>query len=79
MFGKGIVQTVTPLPINGRVAVTVAHYEMPKHNNINKRGIPVDIPVNVDWPKDDILACLPPTAFKMPRWFSPDYSTQAIV
>ena len=46
-FGKAIVQTVRPLANdNGGVAITVARYETPKHNNINKKGIPVDIPLS---------------------------------
>jgi carboxyl-terminal processing protease len=67
-FGKGIVQTVKPMSNeNGGVAVTVARYETPKHNNINKRGIPVDIPASVDCPKDDVAVCLPVDAFKKPQ------------
>ena len=67
-FGKGIVQTVKPMSNdNGGVAVTVARYETPKHNNINKRGIPVDIPASVDCPKDDVSACLPTNAFRKPQ------------
>lgn len=66
-FGKAIVQTVRPLANdNGGVAITVARYETPKHNNINKKGIPVDIPTSVDCPKDDVSACLPSNAFKKP-------------
>jgi hypothetical protein len=37
----------------------VARYETPKHNNINKAGIPVDEATNVGCPKDDALAFLP--------------------
>lgn len=60
-FGKGIVQTVKPMSNdNGGVAVTVARYETPKHNNINKRGIPVDIPASVDCPKDDVQSSYTP-------------------
>ena len=67
-FGKGIVQTVKPMSNdNGGVAVTVARYETPKHNNINKRGIPVDIPASVDCPKDDVSSCLPANAFRKPQ------------
>ena len=43
-FGKGIIQNVQELR-QGGVAVTVAKYETPLHNNINKVGIPVDVPV----------------------------------
>jgi carboxyl-terminal processing protease len=63
-FGKGIVQTILPLKNNnGGIAVTVARYETPQHHDINKRGIPVDIAVPVDCPKDDASACLPVAAF----------------
>lgn len=59
-FGKGIIQTVRELSDrNGGVAVTVARYETPQHNDINKSGIPVDVPTNVECPKDDALACIP--------------------
>lgn len=59
-FGKGIIQTIRELSDRkGGVAVTVARYETPQHNNINKAGIPVDVATNVDCPKDDALACLP--------------------
>ncbi|KAJ1432962.1 ClpP/crotonase-like domain-containing protein [Ochromonadaceae sp. CCMP2298] len=40
-FGKGIIQNLQQLR-QGGVAVTTARYETPLHNNINKRGIPVD-------------------------------------
>lgn len=43
-FGKGIIQTIRQLSNdNGGVAVTVAKYETPQHNNINKQGIAVSI------------------------------------
>lgn len=59
-FGKGIIQTVRELSDkNGGVAVTVARYETPQHNDINKSGIAVDVPTNVECPKDDALACIP--------------------
>ena len=59
-FGKGIIQTIRELSDkNGGVAVTVARYETPKHNDINKSGISVDVQTNVDCPKDDALACIP--------------------
>lgn len=59
-FGKGIIQTIRELSDkNGGVAVTVARYETPNHNDINKSGIPVDVETNVECPKDDALACIP--------------------
>lgn len=59
-FGKGIIQTIRELSDNsGGVAVTVARYETPQHNDINKSGISVDVKSNVECAKDDALACLP--------------------
>mmetsp|Transcript_17027 Transcript_17027/g.28550 ORF Transcript_17027/g.28550 Transcript_17027/m.28550 type:complete len:452 (+) Transcript_17027:43-1398(+) len=40
-FGKGIIQNLQELRAGG-VAVTTTRYETPSHNDINKRGIPVD-------------------------------------
>lgn len=57
-FGKGVVQTVSPLSDGAAVAVTVARYETPKHIDINKKGI---VP-NVEraCAEDvDVLSCLP--------------------
>ena len=51
-FGKGIVQTIRELSNeNGGVAITVARYETPKHNDINKQGIPVNVTTSVECPK----------------------------
>jgi carboxyl-terminal processing protease len=59
-FGKGIIQTIRELSDhNGGVAVTLARYETPKHNDINKSGIPVDQETDVECPKDNAMACLP--------------------
>lgn len=59
-FGKGVIQTIRELSDNnGGVAVTIARYETPKHNDINKSGISVDQATVVECPKDDALACLP--------------------
>jgi carboxyl-terminal processing protease len=59
-FGKGIIQTIRELSDqNGGVAVTVARYETPNHNDINKAGIAVDETTNVDCAKDDATACVP--------------------
>mmetsp|Transcript_43725 Transcript_43725/g.138204 ORF Transcript_43725/g.138204 Transcript_43725/m.138204 type:complete len:469 (-) Transcript_43725:1230-2636(-) len=41
-FGKGVVQTVTPLFDGSAVASTIARYETPNHEDINKKGIEVD-------------------------------------
>lgn len=62
-FGKGIIQTIRQLGYdNGGVAVTVARYETPSHNDINKSGIPVDI--SVDCNDDDAATCVPASALK---------------
>jgi carboxyl-terminal processing protease len=67
-FGKGIVQTIRELlNNNGGVAITVAQYEMPKHNDINKQGIPVDVPTSVECPKSDVTVCLSSSVFKKPQ------------
>mmetsp|Transcript_14663 Transcript_14663/g.40756 ORF Transcript_14663/g.40756 Transcript_14663/m.40756 type:complete len:475 (+) Transcript_14663:183-1607(+) len=59
-FGKGIIQTIRELSDgNGGVAVTVARYETPQHNDINKSGIAVEKSVDVECAKNDALACLP--------------------
>ncbi|GFH60776.1 hypothetical protein CTEN210_17252 [Chaetoceros tenuissimus] len=63
-FGKGIIQTIRQLGYdNGGVAVTVARYETPLHNNINKAGIPVDIE-SKDCDNDDAVVCVPSSALK---------------
>ena len=41
-FGKGVIQNLQELRGGAGVAVTIAKYETPNHNNINKIGIPVD-------------------------------------
>ena len=41
-FGKGVVQTVSPLFDGSGVAVTIAKYETPNKIGINKKGIEVD-------------------------------------
>jgi len=45
-FGKGVVQTVTPLVDGSGVAVTIARYETPNKIDINKKGIEVDGPAS---------------------------------
>ena len=62
-FGKGIIQTIRQLGYdNGGVAVTVARYETPLHNNINKSGISVD--VDVECSEEDVTICVPTSALK---------------
>ena len=67
-FGKGVVQTIRGLSDNnGGLAITVARYETPKHNNINKQGIAVDFPTSVSCPKDDASDCLKGVPFNKPE------------
>lgn len=62
-FGKGIVQTIRELSNgNGGVAVTIARYETPKHNDINKKGISVDVTVD-SCTSTDAVTCLPASVF----------------
>jgi carboxyl-terminal processing protease len=51
-FGKGVIQNLQGLR-QGGVAITIAKYETPNHNNINKIGIPVS---------KEIADCEPTTA-----------------
>lgn len=44
-FGKGLVQTILPLPDQSAVAITTAKYLTPKGTDINKKGIAPDITV----------------------------------
>lgn len=67
-FGKGIIQTIRPLSNdNGGISITVARYETPNHNDINKQGVSVDVNTKVDCPKDDATACLTAKAFQKPQ------------
>lgn len=66
-FGKGIVQTIRELSDgNGGVAVTIARYETPLHNDINKKGIHVDVKVD-SCTNTDAVSCIPSTAFSKPK------------
>jgi carboxyl-terminal processing protease len=49
-FGKGVMQTLTPLPDGAAIKITTAHYLTPNHRDINLRGIDPD--VRVDENKD---------------------------
>ncbi|HTU82732.1 MAG TPA: S41 family peptidase [Candidatus Acidoferrales bacterium] len=49
-FGKGVMQTLTPLPDGSAIKITTAHYLTPSHRDINLRGIVPD--VLVDEPSD---------------------------
>ena len=44
-FGKAVIQSVEELTDSSAVVVTIARYETPKRYDINKKGIPVDVPV----------------------------------
>ncbi|HTX59566.1 MAG TPA: S41 family peptidase [Verrucomicrobiae bacterium] len=45
-FGKGVMQTLTPLPDGAAIKVTTAHYLTPRHRDINLRGIDPDLQVS---------------------------------
>jgi carboxyl-terminal processing protease len=49
-FGKGVMQTLTPLPDGAAIKVTTAHYLTPNKHDINLRGIEPDL--RVDEPKN---------------------------
>jgi carboxyl-terminal processing protease len=49
-FGKGVMQTLTPLPDGAAIKITTAHYLTPNRRDINLRGIDPDIAV--DEPRD---------------------------
>jgi carboxyl-terminal processing protease len=49
-FGKGVMQTLTPLPDGAAIKITTAHYLTPNRRDINLRGIDPD--VRVDEPRD---------------------------
>ncbi len=42
-FGKGVMQTLTPLPDGAAIKITTAHYLTPSHRDINLRGIDPDV------------------------------------
>ena len=54
-FGKGLIQTVVPLSDGSAVAVTVARYQTPSGEDINRKGITPDAPL----PERDSLGFLP--------------------
>jgi carboxyl-terminal processing protease len=45
-FGKGVMQTLTPLPDGAAIKITTAHYLTPSHRDINLRGIVPDVSVD---------------------------------
>jgi carboxyl-terminal processing protease len=44
-FGKGVMQTLTPLPDGAAIKITTAHYLTPSHRDINLKGIEPDVAV----------------------------------
>jgi carboxyl-terminal processing protease len=44
-FGKGVMQTLTPLPDGAAIKITTAHYLTPAHRDINLRGIEPNVVV----------------------------------
>jgi carboxyl-terminal processing protease len=45
-FGKGVMQTLTPLPDGAAIKITTAHYLTPNNRDINLRGIDPDVAVD---------------------------------
>jgi len=44
-FGKGVMQTLTPLPDGSAIKITTAHYLTPNGKDINLRGIKPDVSI----------------------------------
>jgi len=62
-FGKGVVQSIYPLPDSGALKITTARYVTPLGRDIQHKGIDPDVVVNqnpdpalIDTPKDQQLA-----------------------
>ncbi|HEY1654065.1 MAG TPA: S41 family peptidase [Candidatus Tumulicola sp.] len=45
-FGKGVMQTLTPLPDGAAIKITTAHYLTPRRRDINLRGIEPDLAID---------------------------------
>lgn len=45
-FGKGVMQTLTPLADGAAIKITTAHYLTPRHRDINLKGINPDVVVS---------------------------------
>ncbi|XP_030459411.1 carboxyl-terminal-processing peptidase 2, chloroplastic [Syzygium oleosum] len=56
-FGKGKIQSVFQLSDGSGLAVTVARYETPAHNDIDKVGVIPDHPLPKAFPKDEEGFC----------------------
>jgi len=50
-FGKGVMQTLTPLPDGAAIKITTAHYLTPSHRDINLKGIEPDVVVDEGDPR----------------------------
>ena len=46
-YGKGLIQRITPLPLNTAMNVTIAKYLTPNGNDINKNGIKPDYEIKM--------------------------------
>ncbi|MDQ2680315.1 MAG: S41 family peptidase [Candidatus Eremiobacteraeota bacterium] len=44
-FGKGVMQTLTPLPGGAAIKITTQHYLTPKHRDINHKGLDPDLKI----------------------------------
>lgn len=55
---QGVVQTIEEVGQGCGVSVTIAAYSTPKGNNINKKGIEVDIPSTCE-ASDPAVSCIP--------------------
>ncbi|KAK6265541.1 hypothetical protein QUC31_016378 [Theobroma cacao] len=56
-YGKGKIQSVFQLSDGSGLAVTVARYETPAHNDIDKIGVIPDHPLPNSFPKDEDAFC----------------------
>jgi carboxyl-terminal processing protease len=55
---QGVVQTIESVSQGAGVSVTIARYETPQGNNINKKGLEVDVPVQCE-AAQEAVSCLP--------------------
>eukprot|EP00286_Rhodomonas_abbreviata_P025405 CAMPEP_0181297370 /NCGR_PEP_ID=MMETSP1101-20121128/5203_1 /TAXON_ID=46948 /ORGANISM="Rhodomonas abbreviata, Strain Caron Lab Isolate" /LENGTH=623 /DNA_ID=CAMNT_0023402301 /DNA_START=145 /DNA_END=2016 /DNA_ORIENTATION=- len=64
-FGKGLIQTIAKLQDGSALVVTVARYQTPLNNDINKVGITPD--VKAECGKDEDVKCIPKEALQPSR------------